>query len=144
MTATCPHCRRPMTDDGRTALDELADDGVAGHVVEHLLRPLWGVLRGKPTLDLLRAMRDDLATFGDAALADAAVTLRQTRSTWPSLAQAREAVQAAQRAHMVRIEPGTTAWAAWSQHWHAKGHNFLARTYEAQGFAMVERPFPPV
>ena len=128
----------------RTPLDELADEGEAGHVVEHLLRPLWGVLKGKPSAELLRAMRDDLAGFGDAALAEAATTIRQTRSTWPSVAQAREAVQAAQRAQMVRIEPGTTAWAAWSAHWHRQGHKFLARTYESQGFAMVQRQFPPV
>lgn len=128
-------------------MDELAAEGRNLHVVEHLIRPLWGVLTfgpGQEPASLLRAIRDDLAEFADAALADGATDIRRGRSQWPSTAKAREAVQAAQARHMVRIEPGTTAWAAWVEHWHRTGAGFLARTYAAQGHAMVARQFPPI
>jgi hypothetical protein len=132
---------------GPSLIEELEAEGEQPHVVEHFIRPLVGALRfdGRDTPGtLVRAIRDQLAPFADAALAEAAGTMLRTRSVWPSAATAFKACQDVQGRHMVRIEPGSTSWAAWNAHWHRLGHRFLARNYEAQGYALVQRPFPPI
>jgi hypothetical protein len=144
MTGTCPHCQRPLEVTARTPLDALRADGTAPHVVEQFVAPLWGVLQGNPSAALVQAYRTELSGFSDAALAEAARTVRQTRTRWPSVKQAYAAAQAAQPRHMVRIEPGSTAWAAWMDHWGRQGNRVLVRLYRDQGFAKVQRQFPPV
>ncbi len=130
----------------RTLLDELREEGDGSHVVEHLIAPLWGslTLGGRDAGRLLRDIREVCAEFSDAALAEAASTIKRERTAWPSAAQAHRACQAVQAKHLVTIRPGSTAWAAWIAHWHATGKGVLARHYEGQGYARVQREFPPV
>lgn len=135
---------------GGNPLDELRSDGMALHVVEHLLAPLLGVLAhqrrrepGAVPVSLLRGIRDACAEFSAAALSEAARAIRDERSEWPSVAQARRAAQTAQARTMVRIEPGTPQWAAWEAEWRRTAKLFLARTYLKQGYAMVTHEFPP-
>lgn len=129
----------------RSLIDELREEGRHLHVVEHLIARLWGALRfdnrDEPGA-LLRAIRDQLSEIPDGALREAADVLLRERTNWPSASVAFKAAQACQSRHMIRITPGTTAWAAWSAHWHAIGHKYLARVNEQQGYAMVPREFP--
>ena len=134
-----------MRASGSTLLEDLEAEAKHPHVVEHFIRPLVGALRFDGRDDpgtLVRAIRDQLAPFADKALADAAQTLLRSRSVWPSAAKALEAVQEAQKRHLVRIVPGSPQWSAWSAEWRANGAEFLVRRYEADGFAMVTREFP--
>jgi len=143
----CPKCGQAIEAEARSLLDELRDEGLHLHVVDGLIAKLWGALRfdGRDSPPaLLRAIRDQLAEVPDGALAEAANVLLRERSVWPSAAIAFKAAQAVQAKHMLRITPGTTAWSAWVAHWHSQGHKFLARTYEAQGYALVPRQFPIV
>lgn len=130
----------------RTLIDELRDEGDGGHVVEHLIAPLWGslTLGGRDAGRLLRDICEVCAEFSDAALAEAAATIKRERTAWPSAAQAHKVCQTVQPKHLVTLRPGTTAWAAWVAHWHATGKGVLARHYEGQGYARVQREFPPV
>lgn len=138
---------RSVCASGGNLVDELRAEGQHLHVIEHLIAPLWGKLRFDSRDEpgqLLRGIRDVLAELPDGALIETAQTLLRERTVWPSAAVAWKAAEACQRRHMVRIERGTTEWVAWAAHWRAAGHKFLITTYEAQGYAMVPRRFPPV
>lgn len=131
----------------RSLIDELREEGRHLHVVDRLIARLIGALPFDGRVDpraLVRAMRDQLAGMPDGALSEAADVLLRERTFFPSVAVAYKAATSCSPRHMVRIVPGTTAWAAWSAHWHASGHKVLARINEQQGYAMVPRPFPIV
>ena len=143
----CPSCGFAMDDGAPTLVDELRAEGQHLHVVDHLIAPLWGKLRFDSRDEpgqLLRGIRDVLAELPDGARVETAQTLLRERTVWPSAAKAYQAAEACQRRHMVRIERGSTEWVAWKDHWRAAGHGCLITTYEAQGYAMVRRRFPPV
>jgi hypothetical protein len=132
--------------EGGNLVDQLRAEGEALHVVEEFIAPLFGVLqpaRGSDPGAMLRAIRDELAEYSDGALADAMRAIRGSRTIWPSPAKAKAAAAEAQAKNMIRIEPGTAQWAAWSAYWHASGKKFLATQYAQQGYARVARPMPP-
>jgi hypothetical protein len=131
---------------GDNPVQKLRTAGEHLHVVEGLIAPLWGALRftgddPEPWLASICAALGDL----DPVVIDRTCDLiRNTRTVWPSAAQARKsAEQAALDVPLQRYAAGSIPYRSWLEHYRSTGRRFWAQQCEERGYVAERGPVPP-